>query len=99
MTEGGGLPVGFLGRTQQREFGALMVHLAGRIDMISFKLFAAADHFGDAANKHLGDLNLLAPTQEEVTFAAGWCREQDPSTGFAALLDATLAELERPHAG
>lgn len=95
MTEGADLPEGFLTRTERREFNGLMVHLAGRADMIAFKVYAAADHFGDAANKHLGDLELLAPTPDELAFASAWCREQDTSMAFATLLDATLADLER----
>jgi hypothetical protein len=63
--------------------------------MITFKLYAAADHFGDAANKHIGDLLLLDPTADEIEFAADWCREQDASAGFGSLLDSTLADLER----
>lgn len=98
MTDGAGLPIGFLTRTDRRAFGGLIVYLAGRIDMIAFKVFAAADHFGDAANKHLGDLLLLAPTPDEITFATAWCRDQDPSPGFAGLLVATLADLERRRA-
>lgn len=98
MTEGAGLPAGFMARTKLREFGGLIVHLAGRSDMIAFKVFAAADHFGDASNKHLGDLEILAPTRDELALATSWCREQDPSAGFAALLDATMSDLERRRA-
>ena len=66
--------------------------------MIAFKLFAAADHHGDIANKHLGDLVLIAPAGDELSAASDWCQLHDPSPGFATLLNATLAELERRRA-
>jgi hypothetical protein len=98
MTRDPGLPSGFLERTERRDYEGLVVRLAGRIDMISFKVFAAADHYGDPANKHLGDLNLFAPSAEELASAEVWCRSQDQSPGFAHLLEQVLAELGRGNA-
>lgn len=86
-----GLPDGFVGRMETLHFGGLTVHLAGRFDQICFKLYAATDH--DRNSKHFSDLESLKPTKEELQQAAKWCRTQDPSEGFAAMLSGSLAEL------
>ncbi|HEY8709885.1 MAG TPA: DUF6036 family nucleotidyltransferase [Burkholderiaceae bacterium] len=89
----GELPEGFLGRCQIERFSGLTVHLAGRLDMIAFKLFAAADQWGDPLDKHRSDLALLSSTPDELQWAADWARQQDPSSGFAQLLGELLAAL------
>lgn len=86
-----GLPEGFLDRLTPRRYGEhLVVHFAGRIDQIHFKLYAAADQQG---GRHEADLRDLAPTEEELIAAARWTRTQDPSEDFLLMLHAKLADL------
>ena len=86
-----GLPVGFTGRLERREFGeALVVHLASRFDLIHFKLYALVDQ---GAGRHEEDLRALRPTREELLAAARWSRTHDPSEGFRQTLEGALRYL------
>jgi len=80
-----GLPTGFAERTTSEHFGALTVRYAAREDQLTFKLYAAADHWPDEG-KHLQDLRALTPTPEELRAAARWCMSHDPSPGFRDML-------------
>jgi hypothetical protein len=77
-----GLPSGFAERITWRRYGGLWVGLAGRLDLIHFKLYAAADDVGPAS-RHFKDLVALAATAEELTAAAEWIASQDPSAAVA----------------
>ena len=70
---------------------ALVVNLAGRYDQICFKLYAAVDQ--GPRSKHVQDLRLLGPTEEELLAAARWTVTHDPSEGFRAMLAQALAFL------
>lgn len=86
-----GLPEGFIDRLTRRSYGShLIVHFAGRVDQIHFKLYAAADQRG---GRHEDDLRALEPTQDELVAAARWTRTQDPSEGFLQMLEEKLADL------
>jgi hypothetical protein len=86
-----GLPNGFMTRVVTRPYGpALVVHFAGRIDQIHFKLFAMVDQGG---GRHETDLRALAPTAEELIAAARWSITQDPSPGYRAVLVEALRYL------
>ena len=81
-----GLPIGFLKRTEPREYGGLTVLFADRFDQIHLKLFAVS-----APNdKHHMDLRALAPTREELLAAAKWARSQAAGEGFEMEMRATL---------
>jgi len=67
-----GLPTGFAERVETRQYGALTLRLASRVDQIALKLDAAADKWPDKG-KHLKDLQLLSPTPDELLAARGWC--------------------------
>jgi hypothetical protein len=83
-----GIPPGFASRVEWREFGALRVGLASRYDMIFFKLYAMADD--GPTGRHAHDLIALKPTADELSSAAEWIATQDPSPGFAAMLDRAI---------
>lgn len=86
-----GLPGGFMTRVVTRQYGsALVVHFAGRIDQIHFKLFAMVDQGG---GRHETDLRALHPTTAELTAAARWSITQDPSPGYKAVLGEALRYL------
>ncbi len=91
---GTGLPAGFAERVEWRQLGALRVGLAGRLDLISLKLYAAADDVGPSS-RHYQDLLALDPTPEELEFAAEWGRGQDASQGFRQSLEGALAHVRR----
>jgi hypothetical protein len=75
-----GLPRGFEGRLKTRRYAGLTLRLAGRIDQIHFKLYAAVDQ--GMASKHATDLRALDPTDEELLAAARWSQTHDPSEGY-----------------
>ena len=84
-----GLPDGFAGRMAPRDFGGLVVHLAGRLDQICFKFYAAVDQ--GPRSKHSQDLSRLTPTPDELRAAAKWARTHDPSDGFRMMSQQALA--------
>jgi hypothetical protein len=86
-----GLPDGFLARLERRDYGGLVTWLAGRFDMICFKLYAAVDQ--GPRSRHLQDLRELGPSQDELLFAARWSRTHDPSDGYRSLLADALDQL------
>lgn len=86
-----GLPDGFMSRVVTREYGpALIVHFAGRVDQIHFKLFAMVDQGG---GRHEADLRALQPTPTELMTAARWSMTQDPSPGYRLVLSDALRYL------
>ena len=87
-----GLPPGFVARMTPMTLGGLVVWLAGRVDLLHFKLYAAADHW-PRKDRHLADLRALDPTRPELLAAARWAGEHDPSPAFRDLLVAVLRDL------
>jgi hypothetical protein len=83
-----GLPPGFRDRVETRVYGTLTVHIAGRVDQIYLKLFAAVDQSG--RGKHVDDLRRLNPTRQELLEAAEWVRGQDISPAFPGMVADTL---------
>jgi hypothetical protein len=86
-----GLPEGFMGRVVPRDYGsALVVHFAGRVDQVHFKLFAMVDQGG---GRHEADLRALRPTSDELVAAGRWSLTQDPSPGYKMVLADALRVL------
>jgi hypothetical protein len=67
------------------------VQVAGRLDQICFKLYAAVDQ--GLESKHATDLRMLGPAPEELMNAARWTRTHDPSDGYREMLLKTLIAL------
>lgn len=86
-----GLPDGFTERLERRDFGGLVVWLAGRYDMVCFKLYAAVDQ--GPRSRHFQDLVELRPDRADLLEAARWAYTHDPSPGFRSLLVETLLAL------
>ena len=86
-----GLPDGFLGRLERHDYGGLVTWLAGRFDMVCFKLYAAVDQ--GLRSRHLQDLRELRPDRDELLRAARWTVTHDPSPGYRSLLVGTLRHL------
>jgi hypothetical protein len=86
-----GLPPGFEDRVTVRTYGGLEVHVAGRTDLIFFKLYAAVDT--GPRSKHFTDLQVLDPSDDELLSAARWTITHDTSSAFRGELLSTLAEL------
>lgn len=84
-----GLPEGFMRRLESRRYGGLVLHLAGRRDLVALKLYAAIDL--GPKSRHTTDRQMLAPTREELLSAAKWTRTHDPSDGFRCQLVQALA--------
>ncbi len=79
-----GLPEGFLARCSRHDYHALTLFVAGRLDQIHLKLYAAVDD--GPRGRHFQDLRMLAPTSDELSQAGIWCRAQDPSPAFRGFL-------------
>ena len=86
-----GLPAGFATRLERRDFGGLVAWLAGRFDMVCFKLYAAVDQ--GSRSRHFQDLRDLRPERDALLDAAHWATSHDPSPGFRSLLVETLEEM------
>lgn len=91
-----GLPPGFAERVQWRQYAALDVGLCARIDLIFFKLEAAADQ-PTSNNRHYRDLLALHPSHAELQQAADWVRSKNVGPEFHSILDAVIAHVARSH--
>jgi hypothetical protein len=87
-----GLPPGLERRLHWRRYGGLTVGLADRYDLIFFKLYAAADS-GGPSSVHFQDLLSLRPTEGELSAAATWVREQDPTPEFSDILQQVIEHV------
>lgn len=87
-----GLPDGFVERLERRDFDGLVAWLAGRYDMVCFKLYAAVDQ--GPRSRHFQDLRDLRAGREDLLAAARWATSHDPSPGFRGLLVETLHALD-----
>jgi len=88
-----GLPPGFASRIVWSADGGLWVGVAGRLDLIYLKLYAAADDIGPAS-RHFSDLLALRPTPDELAAARTWITDtQDPSPAVAHALEAVTAHV------
>lgn len=88
-----GLPEGFMSRVETRRYGdSLVVHFAGRLDLIHFKLHAFIDR-SDIHGRHGSDLRALDPTSEELLAAGRWTMTHDSSSGYREMLENGLTYL------
>jgi hypothetical protein len=87
-----GLPPDFAARVSWRRYGGLWVGLAGRIDLIHLKLYAAADDVGPAS-RHFRDLVALQPGDSELEAARRWIGTQDPSEAMTDAVRAVIAHV------
>ena len=82
-----GLPPGLETRIDWRCYGGgLDVGVVARVNLIYFKLYAAADQTSPAS-VHFQDLLALRPTAQELANATAWVREQDASSEFHTVVD------------
>jgi hypothetical protein len=86
-----GLPDGFVERLERRDYRGLVTWLAGRFDMVCFKLYAAVDQ--GLRSRHLQDLRELRPHRGEFLSAARWTISHDPSPAYRSLLVDALGQL------
>lgn len=76
-----GLPPDILKRTHRLDFGpCLTVFCIGRQDQVSLKLYAAIDRV--KGQRHLKDLEAIAPTKMEMEFAVHWLLDRETSPQF-----------------
>jgi len=88
-----GLPPGFASRITWNRHAGLWVGLAGRLDLIYLKLYAAADETGPAS-RHFADLVALRPTADELAGARAWISQtQDLSPSMATTLERVSAHV------
>lgn len=86
-----GLPEGITQRLIKKEYGsALTVFFVSRYDQIHFKVFAAAD---TGPGRHVDDLLILEPTDDELISGARWALSQDPSDDFRIVLKDMMRKL------
>ena len=90
-----GLPEGLTSRWHTVRYGKLLtVHFIGRIDQICFKTYAAIN---GGADRHLSDLLVLNPTDDEMLLAARWCLTQDASEVFPQIAKSFLKKVGWNH--
>ncbi len=88
-----GLPLGFASRVVWNRHAGLWVGLAGRLDLIYLKLYAAADDTGPVS-RHFADLRALRPTGDELAAARARISDtQDPSPAMATTLERVTAHV------
>jgi hypothetical protein len=88
-----GLPPGFASRVTWTRHAGLWIGLAGRVDLIYLKLYAAADDTSPAS-RHFADLLALRPTADELRSGRTWISStQDPSPTMAATLERIIAHV------
>jgi hypothetical protein len=88
-----GLPPGFAARVTWSRHGGLWLGVAGRLDLIHLKLYAAADDTGPGS-RHVADLVALRPTAAELASARAWIiQTQDRSPAIAAALEMVTAHV------
>jgi hypothetical protein len=76
-----GLPPDILKRTHRLDFGpCLTVFFIGRQDQVALKLYATIDR--TKGQRHLKDLEAIAPTQSEMEFAVHWLLDRETSPQF-----------------
>jgi hypothetical protein len=80
-----GLPPGLEQRVGWHRFASLWVGVVSRADLISLKLYAAADSSG-TRSVHYQDLVALQPTATELDASVGWVATQDATEAFARQL-------------
>jgi hypothetical protein len=86
-----GLPPGFDSRILWQRAGGLWIGLAGRLDLIFLKLYAAADD--GPTSRHFTDLLALKPTEDELRAAAAWIKTQDPSQPMSEIVEQVIAHV------
>jgi hypothetical protein len=69
-----GLPEGFCDRLEREQYSSLVVWFAGRLDLIAFKIYAAANpHVNDPnPSRHHDDLVELTPKGHELDLGLAW---------------------------
>lgn len=87
-----GLPPGFPTRVHWQRHAGLWIGLAGRLDLIHLKLYAAADDVGPQS-RHFQDLLALRPTFAELSQARDWIKTQDGSPEMAEIVDQVIAHV------
>ncbi len=86
-----GLPKGFEKRCELQRYSTLTLQLAGRLDQIAFKLYAAVDQ--GPTSKHFLDLQDLGASPEELLHGARWAITHDTSEPFRDQLSQALEAL------
>jgi hypothetical protein len=87
-----GLPPGFAERVKWRTYGGLDVGLADRLDLICFKLEAAADQ-PTSDSRHFRDLVALNPSDEEIVVASKWAHEKNVGIEYETIIDRVIAHV------
>jgi hypothetical protein len=89
-----GLPPGFAERVAWRTYGGLDVGLADRLDLICFKLEAAADQ-PTSNSRHFRDLVALNPSDDELAIAHQWAREKNAGVEYQTILDRVVEHVNK----
>jgi hypothetical protein len=88
-----GLPQGFAERVQWRTHGGLDVGVASRLDLIFFKLEAAADQ-PDSNSRHFDDLVALNPSDSGLEQAAEWARSKNVGPEYHEFIERAIHHVQ-----
>jgi hypothetical protein len=83
---------GFAARITWTTYGGLDVGLADRLDLICFKLDAAADQ-PTSNSRHFRDLVALNPSDREIGIASEWVHEQNVGVEHHTIIDRVVAHV------
>ena len=96
-----GLPEGLSSRLHWTHFGPATLPLVGldvglvdRSDLVTFKLYAAADH-ATTRSVHYRDLLALAPSFTQLEAAAEWVKSQNASPDYLKVVDDLVAHVRK----
>jgi hypothetical protein len=89
-----GLPPGFAKRVAWRTYGGLDVGLADRLDLVCFKLEAAADQ-PTSDSRHFRDLVALDPSDDELVIACRWAREKNAGVEYETIIDRVIEHVNK----
>jgi len=81
---------GFAARIAWTTYGGLDVGLADRLDLICFKLDAAADQ-PTSNNRHFRDLVALNPSDRELAIASEWVHQKNVGAEHHNIIDRVAA--------
>lgn len=83
---------GFAERIAWTTYGGLDVGLADRLDLICFKLDAAADQ-PTSNSRHFRDLVALNPSDDEIKVASKWVHEKNVGIEHQTIIDRVVAHV------
>lgn len=88
-----GLPPSIQEELRWEDFGPLRVGFAGRRTLVALKLLAAVDQGPESV--HYRDLLTLEPSEDELSEARQWAKDQDTGAHHDSFVDSVIDHAQR----